>query len=52
MVGDPVHETGLLGGAETRTIVVVPYRPEWPGLFRRHAERIAAALGEAASPSS
>ena len=48
MVGDPVHETGLLGGAETRTIVVVPYRPEWPGLFRRQAERIAAALGEAA----
>ena len=26
---------------ETRTIVVVPYRPEWPGLFRRRAERIA-----------
>ena len=45
---DPVHMTGLLGGVETRTIVVVPYRPEWPGLFRRHAERIAAALGEAA----
>ena len=45
---DPVHETGLLGGVETRTIVVVPYRPEWPGLFRRHAERIAAVLGEAA----
>ena len=45
---DPVHETELLGGVETRTIVVVPYRPEWPGLFRRHAERIAAALGGAA----
>ena len=45
---DPARETGLLGGAETRAIVVVPYRTEWPALFRRHAERIAAALGEAA----
>ena len=39
---------GLLSGAETRAIVVVPYRSEWPVLFRRHAERIAAALGEVA----
>ncbi len=45
---DPGHETELFGGVETRTIVVVPYRPEWPGLFRRRAERIAAALGEVA----
>lgn len=44
----PERETGLLGGVEARPIVVVPYRPEWPGLFRRHAERVAGALGEAA----
>ena len=45
---DPVPETGLIGGVDRRTIVVVPYRSEWPGLFRRHAARIADALGEAA----
>ena len=44
----PARETGLLGGVEKRAIVVVPYRPEWPRLFRMHAARIAATLGDAA----
>ena len=43
----PECETGLLGGEEKRAIVVVPYRSEWPRLFRMHAARISAALGDA-----
>ena len=39
------QETGLIGGVETRVIVVEPYRQEWPETFQRHAARIAAALG-------
>ena len=41
-------ESVLIGGLEVRDIVVVSYRPEWPETFRLHAERISAALGEAA----
>lgn len=44
----PERETGLIGGVEERTIVVVPYRQDWPETFRLHAARIAAALGDAA----
>ena len=44
----PARAVELIGGAERRAIVVVPYRREWRGTFRRHARRIAAALGEAA----
>ena len=44
----PARGTGLLGGVEERAIVVVPYRPEWPRLFRMHTARIAAALGDVA----
>ena len=44
----PARETGLIGGVEERAIVVVPYRPDWPETFRRHRERIAAALGAGA----
>ena len=46
--GTAERETGLIGGAEERAIVVVPYRQEWPETFCRHAARIAAALGDAA----
>ena len=46
--GTPARETGLIGGAETRAIVVVPYRQEWPATFELHRERIAAALGAVA----
>ena len=38
----------IVGGAERRAIVVVPYRPEWRNKFARHGERIVGALGEAA----
>ena len=41
-------ETGLIGGAEARDIVVVPYRQEWLEIFRLHRERIAAVLGQRA----
>ena len=44
----PEQETGLIGGVEERTIVVVPYRQDWPETFRLHVARIAAALGDAA----
>ena len=44
----PERATELVGGVESRAIVVVPYRPEWRDTFRRHARRIAAALGGAA----
>ena len=44
----PVPETGLVGGVEERSIVVVPYRPDWTETFRRHREHIAAALGAGA----
>ena len=43
--GLPAREKPLIGGVEERTIVVVPYRQEWPETFRLHRERIAAALG-------
>ena len=42
------EESGLIGGVESRAIVVVPYRQEWFDTFRMHAARIAAALGEGA----
>ena len=44
----PARETELIGGVEAVSIVVVPYRQEWPETFGRHRERIAAALGEGA----
>ena len=46
--GASARETGLIGGAETRAIVVVPYRQEWPATFEFHRERIADALGAVA----
>ena len=42
------RESALVGGFERREIVVVPYRTEWPDTFRLHADRISAALGDAA----
>ena len=42
------EETGLIGGVEARAIAVVPYRQDWPDIFREHAARIAAALGDGA----
>ncbi len=46
--GASARETGLIGGVETRAIVVVPYRQEWPATFELHRERIAADLGAGA----
>src|SRR4051794_922946 len=39
-------ETGLIGGAEKRAIIVVPYDPSWLDRFNTEAARIAGALGE------
>ena len=44
----PARETELIGGIEKRAIVVVPYRQDWPETYRRHAERIGAALCDVA----
>ncbi len=41
-------ETGLIGGVEKRDVVLCEYQPNWPELFRRHAEFIARAVGDAA----
>ena len=41
-------ESVLIGDLEKHDVVVVPYRPEWPDTFRVHADRISAALGDAA----
>jgi GrpB-like predicted nucleotidyltransferase (UPF0157 family) len=38
----------LIGGIETREIVIVDYDPTWPAKFRRHAMIIGEALGETA----
>ena len=45
---EPVRETWLIDGVKGRTIVVVPYRQDWPETFRLHRERIAAAIGAGA----
>lgn len=47
MTGEP-RETGLIGGAEKREIVLAAYDPAWPAKFRRHAAIIADALGATA----
>jgi len=39
---------GLIGGPEKRAIEIVPYSPEWPVRYKRHAARIADALGATA----
>lgn len=44
----PAPESGLIGGVESRAIHVVPYRQEWADVFRTHAARIAAVLGDGA----
>lgn len=44
----PTRETELIGGVEAVSIVVVPYRQEWPETFGRHRACIAAELGEGA----
>jgi len=46
--GGPAQETELIGGVEAFSIVVAPYRQEWPATFGRHRVRIAAALGAGA----
>ena len=51
MPEDPIEErirNSIIGGKESPDIVVVDYDPTWPGRFRNEAERIRAALGEAA----
>lgn len=45
---EPAPQTELIGGVEAVSIVVVPYRQEWPETFDRHRARIAAALGASA----
>ena len=45
---EPVPQADLIGGVEAVSIVVVPYRQEWPETFGRHRGRIAAALGAVA----
>ncbi len=47
-MSNETSETGLLGGAERREVIIVEYEPEWPRKFEVHAERIAGALGVAA----
>jgi len=47
-MNDQSLETGVIGGVEKRQIVIADYDAGWPTLFRQHADRIAAALGEAA----
>ena len=42
---EPAPQAELIGGVEAVSIVVVPYRQEWPETFDRHRARIAAALG-------
>jgi GrpB-like predicted nucleotidyltransferase (UPF0157 family) len=42
------NETGLIGGAEKRQVVIVEYDPAWPGRFHEHAINLAAALGPSA----
>jgi GrpB-like predicted nucleotidyltransferase (UPF0157 family) len=44
MSNEPI-ETGLIGGAEKREIVIVDYDADWPQKFERHAAVIASALG-------
>lgn len=41
----PQRESGLMDRLECRDIVVVPYRPEWPDLYRLHDDRISTTLG-------
>jgi GrpB-like predicted nucleotidyltransferase (UPF0157 family) len=38
----------LIGGIEKQAIVIADYNPAWPERFRRKAEKIRAALGDAA----
>ena len=45
---EPAPQAELIGGVEAVSIVVVPYRQEWPKTFDRHRARIAAALGTSA----
>jgi GrpB-like predicted nucleotidyltransferase (UPF0157 family) len=42
------HELGIIGGTEKRPIVIVDYDPGWPEMFRHHADKISAALGDRA----
>lgn len=36
----------LIGGIEKRKIEIVDYDPRWPGLFQKHAQVLARALGK------
>lgn len=40
--------TGLIGGPEKRTIVIVVYDPQWPARYQEHARRIQQAVGSCA----
>lgn len=44
-----VQHTELIGGAERRELVLVPYDPGWPAAFERQRHRIAATLGSDAA---
>jgi GrpB-like predicted nucleotidyltransferase (UPF0157 family) len=41
-------ETGLIGGVEQREITIFDYDSSWPSKFERHAQIIAAGLGNVA----
>ncbi|HEV2863922.1 MAG TPA: GrpB family protein [Pyrinomonadaceae bacterium] len=47
-MSDELLETGLIGGAERRAIIIADYDPDWPKKFETHALVIAEALGESA----
>ena len=40
--------TGLIGGPEKRTVVIVDYDPQWPIKYQRHATKIKKSVGTSA----
>lgn len=48
LTADQKLPTGLIGGPEKRTIVIVDYDPQWPAKYREHAGRINQAVGSSA----
>lgn len=47
-MSEGAKETGLIGGVEKVTIVIVDYEPLWPDKFHAHASAIDKALGDVA----
>src|SRR5262252_3418594 len=40
--------SGLIGGSEKRTIIIMEYDPQWPARYKEHASRIRQAVGASA----